>query len=64
MQQILLFISAAFCFFHSYRDWLHSKGRFDKWYLRIAHWWDAPQYEKHGMVAYGFLGAVCLFIAL
>lgn len=63
MSTIVEICLAIFCFFHSYRDWLHSRKRFDKWFLRVGHIWDAPEYEIHGMVVSGLLGFVFLFMA-
>ncbi len=64
MQQVLLYGSAIFCFFHSYRDWSHSKKRFDKWFLRVGHFWDAPKYEVHGMVVSFLAGCGLLYFAI
>lgn len=64
MSTVIELLLSVFCFFHSYRDWLHSKGRFDKWFLRVGHFWDAPQYELHGTVVFAALGTALLAIAI
>jgi uncharacterized membrane protein YbaN (DUF454 family) len=64
MQTTLFISSAAFCYLHSYRDWLHSKKIFNSWFTRFGHIWDAPQYEKHGMVAYFLLGNLFVYLAI
>jgi hypothetical protein len=59
---LLLFILAAFCFLHVYRDYLQIKNGYKTWFTRIGHIWHAPQYEKQGMAVFFLAG--CLFTYL
>lgn len=60
MHTYIFGILSAFFAAHSYRDYLHMKGIKDTLFTRVAHFWDAPQYEKHGMVGSALL-AVTFF---
>lgn len=64
MQNFILIGSAIFCFLHSYRDWLHSKKNFNSWFTRVGHYWDAPQYEIHGMIFFFIAGCILLAVAI
>lgn len=55
--------AAAFCFGHTYRDYLQIKG-VKNWFTEVGHVWDAPQYEKHGMVVTTVLGIVFGYVAI
>ena len=57
-------ILSAFFTAHIYRDYLHLKGIKDTFFTRIGHFWDAPEYEKHGMVGSGILAVTCFFLAV
>ncbi|MEX2008379.1 MAG: hypothetical protein WD850_02750 [Candidatus Spechtbacterales bacterium] len=61
MLKLLLFVLAAFCFVHIYRDYLQLKG-VKNWFTQVGHVWDAPQYEKHGMVVVALLGSLLLLL--
>ena len=53
---------SAFFTAHAYRDYLHLKGIKDTLFTRVAHFWDAPQYEIHGIVVCSIL-AMFFFVA-
>ena len=55
---------AVFFSAHSYRDYLHMKGIKHTLFTRFAHFWDAPEYEKHGMIGSGILAVVFLVFAI
>lgn len=54
---------AVFCFLHVYRDYLQMKGAWN-WFTKFGHVWDAPQYEKHGMVVAAVLGGIFVALAI
>ena len=54
---------AAFCFLHIYRDYLQIKGKWN-WFTKTGHVWDAPRYEKHGMVIAAVLGILFAVLAI
>jgi len=56
-------VLSAFFTAHSYRDYLHGKGIKDTLFTRFAHFWDAPKYEKHGMIGSGILAITFLVFA-
>lgn len=64
MHNYIFGLLSAFFAAHSYRDYLHSKGIKNTLFTRVAHFWDAPQYEKHGMVGSALLATTCLIIAV
>jgi hypothetical protein len=55
---------SAFFTAHIYRDYLHLKGVKNTLFTRIGHFWDAPQYEKHGMVVCAVLATTCFIFAI
>ncbi len=61
--KILLILLAAFCIVHIIRDHLQIKGVKNK-FTEFGHFWDAPKYEKHGMVILGAIGLICLYFAI
>jgi len=64
MQNFIFGFLSAFFAAHAYRDYLHSKGIKHTFFTRVAHFWDAPEYEIHGMVASGILASVFFWFAL
>lgn len=54
---------AVFCFLHTYRDYLQIKD-VKNWFTEFGHVWDAPQYEKHGMVITTVLGILFTILAI
>lgn len=54
---------AAFFLLHIYRDYLQIKGVKDR-FTEFGHVWNAPQYEKHGMVVAAVLGIVSIILAI
>lgn len=65
MQTFIFSALSVFFTAHAYRDYLHSKGIIkEKFITRVCHWWDFPQYEKHGMVGSGILAVVSLIVAV
>ena len=54
---------ATFCFLHIYRDYLQIRG-VKNLFTEFGHIWDAPQYEKHGMVVAAVLWAVFAVLAI
>lgn len=61
--KVIYFLLAAFCFVHIYRDYLQIKG-VKNWFTQIGHFWNAPKYEKHGMVVFLILGLSFLYLGL
>jgi len=59
---VLFFILSAFCFLHIYRDYLQIKHGYNSWFTKFGHIWDAPKYEKHGMVVFFLLGLIFLYL--
>ena len=55
---------AVFCMVHIYRDYLQIKHGYTTWFTRVGHVWDAPQYEKHGMVVFAVLAVVFGLLAI
>ena len=65
MQIFIFSVLSLFFTAHSYRDYLHSKGIVEeKFITRVWHFWDAPHYEKHGMIGSGVLAVVSFIIAI
>lgn len=65
MQTYIFGVLAAFFATHAYRDYLHSKGiKEEKFITRVLHIWDAPQYEKHGMIGSGILASVFFWFTI
>lgn len=64
METFIFSALSAFFAAHSYRDYLHMKGIKNTLFTRIGHFWDAPQYEKHGMVGSFILGSICFWLAI
>jgi uncharacterized membrane protein len=56
-------VLAAFFFLHIYRDYLQIKG-VKNVFTEFGHVWDAPQYEKHGMVVAAVLGIIFAVLAI
>jgi hypothetical protein len=54
---------AVFFFLHTYRDYLQIKG-VKNTFTEFGHVWDAPQYEKHGMVVTIVLGVLFSVLAI
>lgn len=63
MHRIIFAALAVFCFLHIYRDYLQIKGVWN-WFTKTGHVWDAPQYEKHGMVVAAVLGIIFSYLAI
>jgi hypothetical protein len=63
VQTYIFGILSAFFAAHAYRDYLHLKGIKDTLFTRVAHFWDAPQYEKHGMFGSAVLAVTFLILA-
>lgn len=55
---------AIFCLIHIYRDYLQIQHGYNTWFTRVGHVWNAPQYEKHGMVVFAILAVVFGFLAI
>jgi hypothetical protein len=64
MNNYIFGILTAFFTAHAYRDYLHLKGVKDTLFTRFGHFWDAPQYEKHGMIGSAILATTCLIIVV
>ena len=62
MKHVYLFL-AILSFLHVARDYLQIKG-VKNWFTQIGHFWDAPQYEIHGMVVFSILGVLFLYLFL
>lgn len=63
MLKILLLSLAVFCFIHIVRDYLQIKG-VKNWFTQIGHVWNAPKYEKHGIVILTLIGLLSLYFGL
>lgn len=54
---------ALFCIVHIYRDYLQTRGR-KNWFTEFGHFWDAPQYEIHGIIVAAVLATVFTALAI
>ena len=63
MVRLFFLAIAIFCFVHIARDILQLRG-IKNWFTQLGHFFDAPKYEKHGMIILGIIGFVCLWLAL
>jgi hypothetical protein len=64
MQTYIFGILTAFFAAHAYRDYLHLKGVKHTFFTRVAHFWDAPQYEKHGMIGSVIVASVFFWFTI
>jgi hypothetical protein len=62
MKYFLIFV-AVFCLVYIVRDYLQIKGVQNK-FTQFGHIWDAPKYEKPGMVIFAIIGIICLYFAI
>ena len=64
MHHLIYGLLAAFSFLHIYRDYQQIKyGYNHSWFTRVGHVWNAPKYEKPGMVVFAGLGIIFLVLA-
>lgn len=63
MHRWIFGLLALFCTVHIYRDYLQIKGR-KNWLTQVGHFWDAPQYEIHGIVVAAVLAIVFAGLAI
>lgn len=64
MLRVALIGLALFCYLHILRDYLQIKYGYEhSWLTRLGHVWEAPKYERHGMVVFFIVGTTCLYWA-
>lgn len=64
MQMKILLISIIiFCILHIIRDYLQIKGVKNA-FTQVGHFWDAPEYEMHGIVVLSVIALICTYFLI